>query len=119
MKTVANIIWLLLGGVWLGLLWSICGMVLCVSIIGIPFGVQCFKVARLSFFPFGKKVNLNVGEHPIANVIWAALGGWEMALVCLILGVINCITVVGIPNGIRCFKLMKLFFFPFGAKITK
>lgn len=119
MKTVANVIWMLLGGFWLTLLWGLCGILLCITVIGIPFGLQCFKVARLSFFPFGKKVDLNVGAHPIANVIWAVLGGWEMAIVCLVLGVINCITILGIPNGIRCFKIMKLFFFPFGAKITK
>ena len=77
------------------------------------------KVARLSLFPFGKKVELRFKSHPIANVLWIIFGGWEMALFYLICGVINCITIIGIPKGLRCFKLMKLAFSPFGAKIQK
>jgi uncharacterized membrane protein YccF (DUF307 family) len=119
MKTFANIVWFLFGGFWLALLWSIFGVILCITIIGIPFGIQCFKVARLSLFPFGKKVELRFKTHPIANVLWIIFGGWEMALFYLICGVINCITIIGIPKGLRCFKLMKLAFSPFGAKIQK
>jgi uncharacterized membrane protein YccF (DUF307 family) len=119
MKTFANIVWFLFGGFWLALLWSIFGVILCITIIGIPFGIQCFKVARLSLFPFGKKVELRFKTHPIANVLWIIFGGWEMALFYLICGVINCTTIIGIPKGLRCFKLMKLAFSPFGAKIQK
>ena len=117
MRIIANILWLLLGGIWLALLWCACGVVLCITVIGIPLGLQCFKAAKLSFMPFGKKVMLNFGKHPIANVIWAILGGWEMALAYLVFGLINCITVIGIPQGIQCFKMMKLAIFPFGATI--
>ena len=117
MKFLANILWILLGGIWLALLWGIFGIVLCITIVGIPLGIQCFKAARLSFAPFGKKVTLNIREHPIANTIWALLGGWEMAIAYLLIGVVNCITIVGIPSGLQCFKIMKLAFFPFGAKV--
>lgn len=117
MRFIANILWVLLGGIWLALLWGICGLVLCITVIGIPLGIQCFKAARLLLFPFGKKVVLNFAKHPIANVIWLLVGGWEMALAHLVLGVLNCITVIGIPSGIQCFKIMKLSLFPFGAKI--
>ena len=116
-RAIANLIWFLLGGIWLALLWGVAGLILCVTLVGIPLGIQCFKAARLSLFPFGKHVDLNFGEHPIANVIWAVLGGWEMALAYLILGLLNCLTVIGIPSGIQCFKMMKLAFFPFGAKV--
>lgn len=116
-KIISNILWILLGGIWLALLWAISGIILCVTIVGIPFGVQCFKAAKLSFSPYGKKVNLNFHAHPIANVIWAILGGWEMALAHLVIGIINCITIIGISRGIQCFKIMKLAFFPFGAKV--
>lgn len=118
MRVIGNILWVLLGGVWLALLWGLFGVILCVTVIGIPFGVQCFKAARLSLFPFGKRVDLRFGEHPIANVIWAFLGGWEMAVAYLILGVLNCVTVIGIPAGIQCFKMTKLAIFPFGARIV-
>ena len=116
-KLIANIIWILFGGIWLALLWFLGGLVLCITVIGIPLGLQCFKAAKLSLAPFGKKVDLNFSEHPIANIIWVLICGWEIALVYLVMGLINCITIIGIPRGIQCFKLMKLAFFPFGAKV--
>ena len=116
-RGIANVIWFLFGGLILGLLWCLTGLILCISIIGIPLGMQCFKAARLSFFPFGKKVDTNFGEHPIANSIWFIIAGWGLALVYLIAGALNCITIIGIPNGIQCLKMMKLAIFPFGAKI--
>lgn len=117
MKLIGNILWFILGGVILGLLWLFLGVLLCISVIGIPFGLQCFKVAKLSFAPFGKKVDLNPSKHIIANVIWALLCGWVLALVYLTAGILCCITIFGIPNGIFAFKLMKLAFCPFGAKV--
>ena len=119
MRTVGNVIWFILGGIWLGLAWSILGLLLCITIIGIPFGVQCFKAAKLTFFPFGKSVNTNFDKHPIANVIWAVLAGWEIALGYLIAGVLCCITIIGIPMGLQAFKLMKLGFIPFGSTVYK
>lgn len=118
-KFISNVIWVLLGGLWLALLWGIVGIVLCITVVGIPFGLQCFKIARVSFFPYGKKVKLNFGEHPVLNTVWAILGGWEIAFVYLVVAVINCVTIIGIPRGIQCFKIMKLAFFPFGAEIEK
>ena len=117
MKLIANIIWMLFGGIWLALLWLLFGIVLCITVIGIPLGLQCFKFAKLSLAPFGKKVDLNFSEHPIANLRWMFICGWEIALVYLVMGLINCITIIGIPRGIQCFKFMKLAFFPFGAKV--
>ena len=117
MRLIANIIWILFGGIWLALLWFLGGLVLCITVIGIPLGLQCFKVAKISLAPFGKKVILNFKEHPIANTVWAVFGGWGMALVYFFVGLVNCITIVGIPRGIQCFKIMKLAFFPFGAKV--
>lgn len=118
-RKIANVIWFIFGGLWLFLLWALFGILLCITVIGIPLGIQCFKAARLSAFPFGKKVSLNLREHPIANTVWAVLLGWEIAIIYLLAGVINCITVIGIPNGIQCFKFTKLALFPFGAEIIK
>ena len=119
LRVIANILWVLLGGIWLAVAWFLIGLVLCITIVGIPLGVQCFKAAKISFFPFGKKVVLNSKEHPIANAIWVFVGGWEMALVYFLLGLFNCITIIGLPSGIQCFKIMKLAFFPFGAKVCR
>ena len=118
LRFLANVIWFIFGGLWLALAWAFAGLILCVTVVGIPLGLQCFKAARLCLAPFGKKVELNYSKHPIANVIWAVLAGWELALLYLCAGIANCITVVGIPSGIQCFKMMKLAFFPFGAKIS-
>lgn len=118
-KTIGNIIWFIFGGLILGIAWALIGAIWCVTVVGIPFGVQCFKFAKLSFFPYGKKIDIHPLKHPIANIIWAVLCGWEMAIAHLITGIICCITVVGIPNGIVAFKMMKLAFLPFGAKVGK
>ena len=119
LKAISNFLWIILGGLWLAILWGFIGILLCITIIGIPFGIQCFKLARLSFSPYGKHVDYNFSKHPIANTIWAIFGGWEMALIHFFVGLINCITILGIPRGIQCFKIMKLAFFPFGATIKK
>lgn len=118
MRILSNIIWIIFGGIWLALLWAISGVILCITIVGIPFGIQCFKAAKLSFAPYGKKVVLNFREHPVANTVWAVFGGWAMALAHLFVGILNCITIIGIPRGIQCFKIVKLSFFPFGAKVV-
>lgn len=118
-RIIANILWVILGGFWTALAWGILGCLLCVTVVGIPFGLQCFKAARLTFFPFGKKVVTNFDKHPIANIVWALLLGWEIALAYLAFGIANCITIIGIPSGIQCFKLMKLAFLPFGATIQR
>ena len=117
LKVISNIMWILFGGIWLALSWCVCGVILCITIVGIPFGVQCFKLAKLSFAPIGKKVKLNIEKHPIANTVWAIVGGWAMAILHFLICVINCITIIGISRGIQCFKIMKLAFFPFGAKV--
>ena len=117
MKFIGNLIWLLLGGIWLALSWFILGLALCVTVVGIPFGIQCFKFSKLMFTPFGKKVRIQFEEHPIVNLIWLVLFGWEMAISYLISGIACCITIVGIPFGLQAFKFAKLAIFPFGADI--
>ena len=114
----SNLIWIFTGGFWLALAWLIEGVLLCITIIGIPFGLQCFKMATLSFAPFGKKVKLGFPRsYPIINVIWAILFGWEMALGYALAGIANCVTIIGIPSGIQSFKMMALAIFPFGATV--
>ena len=117
MKFIGNIIWFVFGGAIAALLWLIAGILLSITIIGIPFGVQAFKFAGLVVFPFGKDVDTNFSEHPIINILWAVFFGWEMMLGYLGLGVLFCITIIGIPFGLQWFKLAQLALFPFGAKI--
>lgn len=103
----------------MAIIWGIIGIFLCASIIGLPFGMQCFKLAKFSFLPIGKRVELKFSSHPAANIVWVLLIGWIMALLYLLFGIANCATVFGIPTGIRCFRIMKLAICPFGANIKK
>ena len=119
MKTLGNIIWFLLFGLWDGLVCFLLGLICCVTLVGIPFGIALIRIAKLTFLPFGKKVTTNFSKHPVGNVIWLVLGGAEVALVYAIIGVVLCVTLIGIPFGKQCFKLMKLTALPFGATVVK
>ena len=118
MKTVGNILWLLFTGLASGIGCFFMGLIWCITIVGIPFGLQCFKMGGLVLAPFGKKVNGRFGSHPIANLIWFIFGGFALAITYFFIGLVICITVVGIPFGIQCLKLAKLAAFPFGARVN-
>lgn len=119
MRFLGNIIWIILGGLFTALGWLILGLLLCITIIGIPFGKQCFKFAKITLMPFGKTIELNFSKHPIINAIWAILFGWEMALVYIFSGLALCITIIGIPFGLQAFKFAKLAILPFGAEVKE
>lgn len=119
MNFIGNIIWLLLGGIVAAIAWFLAGLILCVTVIGIPFGVQCFKIALFVLWPFGKEIepgHFGVGGL-LLNIIWIILFGWELAVAHVIIGAIFCITIIGIPFGLQHFKFAQLGFIPFGAKI--
>ena len=120
MKTLGNIIWFLLIGLWMGLGWFVSGLIFCVTLVGIPFGKACFRVARLAFLPFGKTVTTDYAAHPKGNAIWLVLGGGAYnAFSFAVLGALLCVTIIGIPFGKQCFKLMRLAATPFGATVAK
>lgn len=105
MKLLGNILWFLCGGIIGGLAWIIAGCIWCVTIVGIPIGLQCFKFASLAFWPFGKEVVYGNGTFSfLVNLIWIVFFGWEMALGNIVLGCMWCITIVGIPFGKQFFK---------------
>ncbi len=119
MNFIGNVLWLILGGIAMSVLWAVSGMLLCVTIIGIPFGIQCFKIAGFVFWPFGRDIdpgNFGVGGF-IMNIIWLILFGWEFAVSHLVFGLLMCATIIGIPFGLQHFKLAKLGLIPFGARI--
>jgi len=118
MGCLGNILWFLCGGAIGGLCWMIAGFLWCITIVGIPVGVQCFKFAGLTFFPFGKEVDYGGGAGSfLLNIIWFLVTGIPMALEHLAFGAVLCVTVVGIPFGIQHFKLAKLALMPFGASV--
>lgn len=115
---LCNVIWFIFAGIWLTLAWALVGVLWCVTIVGIPVGVQCFKVARLALAPFGTEVEY--GGHfgsLLLNVLWIVFGGLELCIVALVAGAVCCITIVGIPAGIQSFKFAKLALMPFGSSV--
>ncbi len=117
MRLLGNIVWFIFGGFFASLLWIILGIILSLTLIGIPFGVQCFKFAKLVLFPFGQEVISDFSEHPIMNILWAIFVGWEMAIGYLGIALFFTLTIIGIPFAIQWLKLSVLALFPFGAKI--
>lgn len=119
MSCLGNLIWLLFGGIVSSVMWFISGLLLCITIIGIPFGMQCFKIAGFVLWPFGRHVE--VGRFGVGglllNIIWIAVLGLAFAVYHLIVGSLYCITIIGIPFGLQHFKLAKLGLMPFGAVI--
>ena len=120
MRILGNVLWFLLAGLALAVSWFLSGLLFCITVIGIPLGLQCFKFARLALFPFGKEI---VYGGPsvcgfLANVLWLLLFGWSLALLSGALGLVLCVTVVGIPFGLQCFKFASLAFFPFGKEVV-
>ena len=119
MTLLGNIIWLIFGGLLSGLGWILAGALWCVTIIGIPVGLQCFKLAQLSFAPFGREVIYEGGAPSfIINVIWFILSGLALALGNFLLGCLLCVTIIGIPFGKQFFKIAKLALAPFGAVVV-
>lgn len=118
MLTLGNILWFIFGGFLSGFSWFIAGILWSITIIGIPYGKQCFKFAILSFAPFGKNIIYGGGVPSfIANVIWIIFFGIPMAIENFFFGCIWCITIVGIPFGKQFFKIAKLALAPFGSQI--
>ncbi len=119
MGCLGNILWFIFGGLWQGCAWVIIGVLWCITIIGIPVGIQCFKFANLGFFPFGKEVRYGNNLISIVpNFLWLIFGGIPLAFMALINGGLLCITIIGIPFGLQCFKIAKLALMPFGAVIV-
>lgn len=122
MTTFGNILWLVLVGWWLAIGYLIAGVLTCITIIGIPLGVQAFKLAGYALWPFGRSVVESPdSDHTVstvANIIWVILGGWWLALLHLVAGLVMFITIIGIPFGLASFKMAGLAFLPFGKEIV-
>lgn len=119
MRLLGNIIWIICGGLLSALGWWIAGLLWCITVVGIPVGVQCFKMSSLSLNPFDKEVVFEGGAVScLLDILWFLFGGLELALGNLVIGVILCITVVGIPFGVQFFKIARLSLSPFGARVV-
>jgi len=120
MNLIGNILWLILGGLVTAALYFIAGLLLCVTIIGIPFGVQLFKFAAFSLMPFGHEVTTKESSgclSAVFNVVWIVCGWWEIAIVHAVCGLVFFVTIIGIPFGIQHFKIAGMSLLPFGRTI--
>lgn len=121
MNFIGNLIWLIFGGFAAAMGYIFGGFLLCLTIVGIPFGLQCFKIATLVLWPFGRKVvpSNNSGGcfSLIFNIIWLLCGGLYTAVVHLIFAALLAITIIGIPFARQHLKLMELSLMPFGKEI--
>ncbi|HLZ87033.1 MAG TPA: YccF domain-containing protein [Puia sp.] len=121
MNLIGNLIWLICGGLLAALGYVVGGLVLCVTIVGIPFGLQCFKLAGLELAPFGRRVvptNSSMGCLAIIfNIIWLICGGFYTALVHVVFALLLAITIIGIPFARQHLKLAELSLAPFGRQV--
>ncbi|UYO96303.1 YccF domain-containing protein [Microbacterium sp. M28] len=122
MRTILNIIWLILAGWALFLGYVLAGILLCVPIITIPWAIASFRIAGYAIWPFGREVvsrpTAGVGSF-LGNVIWVILAGWWLAIGHIVSGIALCITIIGIPMGIADFKLVPVSLMPLGKEIVK
>ena len=122
MNVIGNLIWLVCGGFFAALGYFVMGFVFCLTVIGIPFGLQCFKIGFLTLLPFGKKVVTTPSSGGclslLFNIIWILTGGLYTACVHLVFAVLLFITVIGIPFGRQHLKLVELTLMPFGKQVV-
>ena len=121
MRFILNLIWLVLAGLWLAILYFLIGILAFILIITIPFGFASFRIGAFTLWPFGRKIvrkpHAGAGSL-IGNVIWLILFGWELAIAHLVTGFFLCLTIIGIPLGLANFKLIPVSLLPLGAEIV-
>lgn len=121
MKTLLNVIWLLFGGIWLALGYVLAGIICCLLIVTIPFGIASFRMASYALWPFGR----TLVDHPragawsaIGNVIWILVAGWWLALGHVTTAIAQAVTIVGIPLAIANLKMIPVSLVPLGKEIV-
>jgi uncharacterized membrane protein YccF (DUF307 family) len=120
-KTLLNIIWLVLAGFWLAIGYVLAGILCCILIITIPFGIASFRMASYALWPFGRTVvdKPTAGAFSvIGNIIWLIVAGWWLALTHIITGIAEAITIVGIPLALANWKMVPISLFPLGKQIV-
>ena len=121
MRTLGNILWFILAGLWLAIGYAVAGLLAFILIVTIPFGIASFRLAGFVIWPFGRTVvwRREAGVWSIiGNIVWLIFFGWEMALAHLVSGALLCITIIGIPFGIACWKMVPLALLPLGRQVV-
>jgi uncharacterized membrane protein YccF (DUF307 family) len=120
-RTLLNVVWLVLAGFWLAVGYALAGLVCCILIITIPFGIASFRIAGYALWPFGRTIVDKPGAGAgslIGNLLWILLAGWWLALGHLVTGIALCVTIIGIPLGLANFKLIPISLVPLGKDVV-
>lgn len=121
MKTLLNLIWLVLSGFWLFLGYMLAAAVMCILIVTIPWGIAAARIGLYALWPFGREVvqtpRAGIGSL-LGNIVWVVLAGWWIALEHIVTGLALCVTIIGIPMGIANFKLVPVALTPLGRRIV-
>lgn len=112
MKDYANIFWFIFGGFAVVALWALLGLVLCATVVGIPLGKDLFRCARFSMAPFGKAPQSTTSKHPAIDIVWLIIG-IPLVIFFIFLGLAYTVTLIGIPFGKQCYKMVVLAMSPF------
>lgn len=122
MSLLGNVIWLIFGGLLAGLGYILGGLLLCLTVVGIPFGVQSIKLGVATFAPFGKQVRETPNAHGclklVFDILWIVLFGWEIAILHLVHAAFLAITIIGIPFAMQHLKLVPVSLFPLGSELV-
>lgn len=121
MRTLLNLIWLVLAGFWLAVGYAVAGIICCVLIVTIPFGIASFRIAGYCLWPFGRTIvdKRTAGAGAVlGNIIWVIFAGWWLALGHLVTGIALCLSIIGIPLGVANFKLIPISLLPLGKDIV-
>ena len=121
LRLILNVIWLVLCGWWMAILYFLAGVIAFILIITIPFGIAAWRIAGYVLWPFGRQIeprhDAGIGSL-IGNIIWIVLIGWWLALGHLVSGIALCLTIIGIPLGLANFKIIPISLVPLGVRIT-
>jgi uncharacterized membrane protein YccF (DUF307 family) len=121
MRFIGNVLWFVLAGWWLAVLYALAGLLACVLIVTIPFGIAAFRLAGYALWPFGRRVVVHGGAGVpslLGNVVWILLFGWELFVAHVLAGVVLCLTIVGIPFGVASLKMAGLALVPLGTRVV-
>ncbi|MFE9743749.1 YccF domain-containing protein [Saccharothrix saharensis] len=121
MRLILNLIWLVLSGFWLAVGYVVAGVVCCVLIVTIPWGLASFRIANYALWPFGRTVVDRPGAGApslLGNIIWIVVAGIWLAIGHVVTGALLCVTIIGIPLGVANFKLVPVSLMPLGKEIV-
>jgi uncharacterized membrane protein YccF (DUF307 family) len=121
MRVLLNVIWLVFSGIWMAAAYCLAGALMCVTIIGIPFGIAAFRIANYALWPFGRDIARRADHgaaSTVGNLLWFLLAGLWLAIGHAVSGVLLCLTIIGIPLGLASFKLIPVSLTPLGREIV-